>query len=127
MPSAASDRPLPSASPAFDLVVVAASLGGVRSLAVLFSALPAEFPAPIGVVQHLLAGRTSALDRVLGYDTRLPVHWAEDGARPGAGTITLAPPDRHLRLAAGGICRLDAGPKISFVRPAADALFESAA
>jgi two-component system chemotaxis response regulator CheB len=43
------------------------------------------------------------------------------------GHVYIAPPDRHLTLTALETFHLDHGPKIDFHRPAADALFKSAA
>lgn len=37
----------------FDVIAVAASFGGLQALTVLLGILPADFPTPIVVVQHL--------------------------------------------------------------------------
>ncbi|MGY6162338.1 chemotaxis protein CheB [Paraburkholderia strydomiana] len=48
------------------------------------------------------------------------------GAIITAGTVYVAPPDKHMVLADGSIVRSSA-PKEHFTRPAADPLFRSAA
>ncbi len=112
--------------PAFDLVVVAASYGGVGALRALVSALPVDFPIPIAVVLHLGA-RPSSLVGILEWDSRLHVRWAEPGLRPRPRTVYVAPPDRHLALGQQRAFLLSEGPKLHSTRPAADPLFESAA
>jgi two-component system chemotaxis response regulator CheB len=113
-------------SPAFDLVVVASSVGGIPALKQLLSAIPADFSAALAVVQHMSTG-PSPLVHILGRMTRLPVKWAEDGAAVEPGAVVVAPPDRHLLIRMDRTFGLLNSAKINFVRPAADLLFESAA
>jgi two-component system chemotaxis response regulator CheB len=49
-----------------------------------------------------------------------------DGCIPVAGTVHMAPADRHLRLDSGRL-RLDAGDLVSFQRPSGTVLFQSMA
>lgn len=81
---------------AFDVVVVAASAGGISALRLFLSGLPACFPAPILIAQHLSPRSIyeSCLDHVLGRDTPLPVRWAVHGEKPFPGCVYLAPQDR---------------------------------
>jgi len=57
----------------FDIVVVAASAGGVEALLRVLGALPVEFPAPIVLVQHLPSSLkyVSRLTHVLNLRSRL--------------------------------------------------------
>jgi two-component system chemotaxis response regulator CheB len=41
---------------AYDIVALAASLGGLKAISQLLSVLPSDFPAAIAVVQHLYPG-----------------------------------------------------------------------
>ncbi|HWG20461.1 MAG TPA: chemotaxis protein CheB [Terracidiphilus sp.] len=113
----------------FDLVVTASSAGGIVALKELLSRLPEDFPAPLVVVQHLCASSRyrSVLDEVLLGSTRLRVKWAEDGELLRAGTVYIAPQDRHTVVLEGGRIQVSEGEKINFFRPAADPLFASAA
>ncbi|HJX28974.1 MAG TPA: chemotaxis protein CheB [Thermoanaerobaculia bacterium] len=111
---------------AFDVVVIASSLGGPGTLRRIFSALPPDFPAPIVVVQHLSA-QTSVPLHGLVARSRLPLEWASEGARLRAGTVYLASPGRHLRVTRTCSFRLSDEPRVGFSRPSADLLFASAA
>src|SRR3954453_12976053 len=109
-----------------DIVVMGASAGGVETLAELAAGLPAEFPAAIFVVLHLLPTGNSVLPEILDRAGPLPATSAESGDEIERGRIYVAPPDRHLLLASGGI-RLTHGPRENGHRPAVDPLFRSAA
>jgi two-component system chemotaxis response regulator CheB len=110
-----------------DLIVIGASLGGLKALSRLASLLDRGFPGTILVVLHTGPGSPGMLDRIIQRNTTLPVTYARNGDRIHAGQMYIAPPDRHLIVVPGEILRLDAGPKLHRVRPAADRLFESAA
>lgn len=112
--------------PGFDIVVVAASFGGVQALRTLLSALPVDFPVPIVLVLHVGA-RPSALAQILQWRSQLTVRWAEQGLRPRPRTVYVAPPDRHLTLGEQRAFVLSEGAKVHATRPAADPLFQSAA
>lgn len=109
------------------VVVIAASAGGPNALLDLVGQLDAAFPLPIVVIQHLQPGRPSMLAGLLARRSTLPVSEAKDGESLQPGHLYLAPPDRHLSIQPGPILRLTESPKIHFLRPAADILFQSAA
>jgi two-component system chemotaxis response regulator CheB len=111
---------------AFDLVVIAASAGGVVALKQIVATLPAWFPIPVAVVQHIGIQRSFMAD-VLGFRARMPVRFAQEGDRIRGGHVYLAPCSRHLSLGADRRFALSDGDRINFVRPAADPLFHSAA
>lgn len=115
--------------PAFEVIAIAASAGGIQALRKLLAILPEDFPIPILVVQHLPAAPDykSVLDVVLGRTTSLRVKWAEEDEKMRPGTVFLAPQDRHLSVDSARRLHLTAGPKINGVRPAADPLFASIA
>ncbi len=112
--------------PAFGLVALAASVGGVQALSTLVSGLPEEFPVPLVLVQHIGA-RPSVLTAILERRTRLAVRWAEQGERARPRTLYVAPPDRHVELSARRTFELSSGPKVHHTRPAADPLLCSVA
>lgn len=66
--------------PFYDLVVIGSSAGGIEALARLVSTLPASFPAPIVLAQHLDPSRPSKLTEILARRTTLTVRQLEDGA-----------------------------------------------
>jgi two-component system chemotaxis response regulator CheB len=111
----------------YDIVAVASSAGGITALSQLLGALPAGFPVPVLVVQHLDRRHETVLAQVLARRTRLPVKLAEAGERAEAGTVYLAPPNRHLLVSVAGVLNLTDSELVHFVRPSADLLFESVA
>lgn len=118
---------LPFPGTSFDVVVMAASLGGIQALIAVLSALPATFPAAILVVQHLSPRHPSDLAALLDRRTALNVKWAEHREHISPGTVYLAPPDHHMLVNRDGILSLSQSPPQQFVRPSANPLFESAA
>ena len=83
------------------VVGICASAGGPQMLTFLLGALPADYPIPILIVQHLSPGFTDALASSLDRSAALPVGVAEPGTRlrPGAW---LAPEGEHLTLTVSG-------------------------
>lgn len=119
------DPPHPAGPSPFCIVVLAASRGGIDALSAILRDLPADLEAAVFAVLHI-GDRPSILPEILGRVSPLPVMHAVDGAPIRPGTVTIAPPDRHLELAADRLV-LHRGPKEHFTRPAADPLFRSAA
>jgi two-component system, chemotaxis family, protein-glutamate methylesterase/glutaminase len=114
-------------SPAFDVVVIGTSAGGLSAVAALLDGLPSAFPVPVVLVLHLSPDRPSLLVDVLARRTRLRVQWAVDGGRLEAGTVHVAPPNHHVVFKADGTLLLVQSPRIHFSRPSVDMLFASAA
>lgn len=108
-------------------ILVAASAGGIESLATLLGGLSTELSAPLLVVQHLRRSRETQVVPVLSRSTDLEVRLARDGDRPRPGTVYMAPPDRHLCVRSGKLLALTHEARVNSTRPAADPLFESAA
>jgi two-component system chemotaxis response regulator CheB len=107
------------------VVVIGASSGGVHALLEIAERLPAHFPAPVCIVQHI-GSHPSLLPELMRF--RGPNHAVhpEDGQRLTTGTLHVAPPDHHMLLE-GDRLRLTHGPKENHARPAIDPLFRSAA
>jgi len=120
-------RPMPQKRPAFDIVAFAASAGGLGALTRVLSALPADFPTGIVIVQHLDPNHRSLMADILGRRTRLKVKQAEEGDIPDAGTVFIAPPNRHLLINSAGTLSLSQAKVVRFLRPCADLLLESVA
>jgi len=93
----------------------------------LVATLPATLPAAVLVVQHLSPESTGEpLVARLAAHSPLPCRLATNGQHLVAGCLYLAPPDRHL-LVKDGHLLVTKGPRENSYRPAADALFRSAA
>jgi two-component system, chemotaxis family, protein-glutamate methylesterase/glutaminase len=107
------------------IIVIGVSLGGVDALQQLAKQLPAGFPAPVVIVQHIGQHR-SRMPTILSERGPLPAVHVDDGQPPLPGRIYVAPPDHHVLLD-GDSLRLSKGPKEHHARPAIDPLFRSAA
>lgn len=82
----------------YDLIVVGSSAGGVEALSILVGTLPANFPTPIILAQHLDPHRPSSLDEILQRRTTLPVVVVEDYTHLQPGTIYVVPSNRHVSI-----------------------------
>ncbi|MDO7877476.1 chemotaxis protein CheB [Hymenobacter sp. ASUV-10] len=109
------------------LIVIGTSAGGMPALVRLIGQLPGSLPAAVLVVQHLAPDSLGAylVDR-LAHHTTLLCHLAQDGTPIEPGHLYLAPPDHHL-LVKDNRLLVTKGPHENHYRPAADALFRSAA
>jgi two-component system, chemotaxis family, protein-glutamate methylesterase/glutaminase len=105
---------------------ICASTGGPAVLARLLATLPAGYPVPVLVVQHMAAGFTEGLVRWLASTIAVPVAMAADGLRAAPG-VWLAPDGAHLRLSPGGLMELDRQTVCGAHRPSGDVLFRSLA
>lgn len=116
----------PSRPKRHDVVVVGASAGGLEALVELVAGLEPGLPAAVLAVLHLPPDGSSALAPILDRRGTLPCVSAAEDAPLHPGTVTVAPPDRHL-LVVDGHAVLGRGPAEGGHRPSADALFRSAA
>src|SRR4051794_4701076 len=110
---------------ATQLIVIAASAGGLKALIRILSALPADLPAAIAVVQHRGEQHPELLPKLLDTRTGLRVRHARDGDRLEPATVYLCPPGVHM--IAEHTLRLVPGPHLNHVRPSADLMFRSVA
>ena len=110
-----------------NLIVIGASLGGLKAVSHVLSALPRNLPAAIILVQHLSPHSVSYLASILNSQTKLVVEEASAGHRIELGHVYVAPSDRHLTIDRFARLRLNSNPRVNFTRPAVDPLFDSAA
>lgn len=109
-----------------DIIVVGASAGGVEALSTVVGDLPEDLPAAVFIVLHIGPHSPTALPRILGRRTKLPVDHPPDGAKIERGRVYVAAPDHHMVLSEGRV-RLANGPRENGHRPSVDTLFRSAA
>jgi two-component system chemotaxis response regulator CheB len=110
-------------------VIIASSTGGPDALGVLFAALPADFPLPILVVQHMPADFTKLLAKRLDGRSALRVFESQGGEPVERGTAQIAPGEYHLEVVGrslGSTTRLTTAAPENSCRPAADVMFRSA-
>jgi len=110
------------------IVVVAASAGGIAALRRVLGALPADLPVPVAIVQHRSTQQPNLIATVLGRWSRLPVRLVPaEGTTVEPGVIYVAPPDRHLVVAEARSFATFDGQRIRHLRSSANPLFASAA
>jgi two-component system, chemotaxis family, protein-glutamate methylesterase/glutaminase len=107
-------------------IAIAASTGGPPALHRIFAELPAGFPVPILLVQHISRGFCDGFASWLNSVATIRVKVAEHGERLVGGVAYLAPDDVHLRVAAG-LIELSPTEPVNGFRPSATLLFRSMA
>jgi two-component system, chemotaxis family, protein-glutamate methylesterase/glutaminase len=120
----------PQADRSIEVVIIGASTGGPNALAEIFTRLPAAFPVPILIVQHMPPMFTRLLAERLTAKSAIRVQEASSGVIPVPGQAWIAPGDFHMIAVRDGTnCRLlvHQDPPENSCRPAADPLFRSAA
>ncbi|MBN1208112.1 MAG: chemotaxis-specific protein-glutamate methyltransferase CheB [Myxococcaceae bacterium] len=120
----------PTKQPRVGAVVVGASTGGPNMLAEVLAALPADFPAPVLIAQHMPSGFTRLFAERLDAISPLTVREALMGEQVRVGQVWVAPGDFHMALTREGpLVKLlvHQGPMENSCRPAVDVLFRSAA
>ena len=114
------------------IVTIGVSTGGPQTLMEILPELPADFPAPIVVVQHIPARFTGPLAKRLNDHCALAVTEVSHLEQLHAGTVYIAPGGIHLTVgrngAAGGMAAfLSHTPEGTQFRPSINVLFNSAA
>lgn len=107
-------------------IVVGSSTGGPSALSTFLGDLPADFPRPIVIVQHMPAGFTTSLAKRLDTLSSLAVAEVRDGIVPRPGEAWIAPGGLHVLFDEQGRLNHDNGPPHLGVRPAVDLTLESA-
>ncbi len=119
--------PLPSNGET--IVAIGASTGGTEAIGLILKRLPADAPGTV-IAQHMPEGFTAAFARNLDSACALHVKQAEDGDPVLAGTVLVAPGNRHLTVHRNGsrhVVRISDSDRVSGHRPSVDVLFLSMA
>lgn len=111
------------------LVGIGTSTGGPRALHEVLTGIPADFPAPILVVQHMPPKFTHSLAQRLDNFCSIHVREAVDGELVETATAYIAPGGKHMSLNKDvqGKYRIrltEEGPRAGHM-PSVDVLFES--
>lgn len=123
-PSPASPAPKRKA---YKLVAIGTSTGGPVALQRVLTQLPANFPAPIVLVQHMPAAFTKAFAERLDKLCRISVKEAEDGDILRPGLALLAPGGKQLMIDGRGAVKILPGDERLNYKPCVDITFGSAA
>ena len=121
------DQQVASIRSKYKAVLIGVSAGGMDALPKVLSPLPADFPAPIFIVQHSHpSGDDGFFVNYLNDRSRLEVIEATDNDPISVGKVYLAPADHHLLVTDNKTITLSSGEKINHSRPSIDVLFNSA-
>jgi two-component system chemotaxis response regulator CheB len=113
-----------------DVLVIGTSTGGPAALMDLMSRLPADFPVPILIVQHMPPIFTKLLADRLDATSKISVAEAEGAPTVSPGQAWIAPGDFHMEVRRdGSVVRIvtQRNPPENSCRPAVDVLFRSVA
>ena len=108
-------------------VAIGASSGGLKALEQVLAKLPADFPWPIFIVQHISPKWDSYLPGHFDRRCPLQVKEADDKEIPRPGLVYFAPPNYHLLLEFERTLALSTEERVNFSRPSIDILFSTAA
>jgi two-component system chemotaxis response regulator CheB len=112
---------------AYKLVAIGTSTGGPVALQRVLTQLPANFPAPIVLVQHMPAAFTKAFAERLDKLCRISVKEAEDGDILRPGLALLAPGGKQMMIDGRGAVKILPGDERLNYKPCVDITFGSAA
>ena len=123
---AASHSPAPKRK-AYKLLAIGTSTGGPVALQRVLTQLPAGFPAPIVLIQHMPAAFTKAFAERLDKLCKISVKEAEDGDVLRPGLALLAPGGKQMMVDARGMVKILPGDERLNYKPCVDITFGSAA
>ncbi|WP_311971078.1 chemotaxis response regulator protein-glutamate methylesterase [Pseudomonas baltica] len=131
-PRPAADAPAQPLSPppkrkSYKLVAIGTSTGGPVALQRVLTQLPANFPAPIVLVQHMPAAFTKAFAERLDKLCQIQVKEAEDGDVLRPGLALLAPGGKQMMVDGRGTVKILPGDERLNYKPCVDITFGSAA
>jgi two-component system chemotaxis response regulator CheB len=111
------------------LVIFGTSTGGPVAIQKILTRLPANFPLPILIVQHMPKTFTGAFAERLNQQCQIQVREARDGDRLEPGLALLAPGGEQMLVDArqGGRVRIMPGDERLNYKPSVDITFGSAA
>ncbi|MGE8169410.1 protein-glutamate methylesterase/protein-glutamine glutaminase [Pseudomonas putida] len=118
--------PAPKRKP-YKLVAIGTSTGGPVALQRVLTQLPASFPAPIVLIQHMPAAFTKAFAERLDKLCKISVKEAEDGDVLRPGLALLAPGGKQMMVDGRGAVKILPGDERLNYKPCVDITFGSAA
>lgn len=138
-PAPAPSAPSPSAPPVsagggkslkgkVKLLAIGSSTGGPVALTEIITQLPADFPAPVIIIQHMPENFTKAFAERLNRNSALSVKEAENGDRLEKGQVLVAPGGKQMMIERSGntVKIIDGDDRVNY-KPCVDITFASAA
>jgi len=130
-PTPSEQRPIHKSKTRVDkykILVIGASTGGPVAVQSIMTALPADFPIPILVVQHMPSAFTGPFAHRLDTLSKLTIKEAEDGDIPSPGGVYVAPGGKQMYLehhAAKTIIRIRDSRENELYKPSVDITYQS--
>lgn len=131
------ERPVPSAPlraepgvkrrEEIQIVVLGASTGGPQVLQTILSGLPADFPFPVLIVQHMAAGFIGGFVDWLSQTCAMPIHLPAKGEPIHPGHVYVAPDGFQMKVGRPGKILLTLDEPENGLRPSVSCLFRSVA
>ncbi len=119
-----------SAAPVFNyrqIFAIASSTGGPQALAQILPALPADFPCPVLIAQHISDGFAQGMADWLCSICKLPVRLGREGDLIAPATVYISPSERDMAVAPNRRLTLLERGANHLYHPSCDALLESVA
>ncbi len=109
------------------VVAIAASTGGPQAIYNILSRLPADFPAPIVISQHIAEGFSRGMAEWLNGSTPLSVAVAAHGDLLAAGRVYVNPAEHAMRVSMQGMLLLGEDNPSLLYHPSCNTLLDSVA
>ena len=113
-----------------DIVAIGSSTGGPAALQEVLKHLPASFPVPITITQHMPSLFVKSLADRLNASCPLHCSVAEEGEVLKGGHVYLAPGGIHMKIKSDGmklVVQLEEGPRVNHSIPSVDVTYDSLA
>jgi len=109
------------------IFAIASSTGGPQALAQILPRLPANFPCPVLVAQHISDGFAAGMAEWLGSLCKLPVRLAAEGDPILPGVISISPSERSLAVTPSRRMSLQEYGPLEVYHPSCNTLLNSVA
>lgn len=111
----------------YKCISIGVSAGGMEALSIIIPGLPAPFPIPVVVIQHISPHSDNYMTRYLDNISAIKVKEVDEKERIIPGVVYTAPPNYHVLLEEDETFSLSVEGRINFARPSIDVFFQSAA
>ena len=109
------------------VIAIACSTGGPQALVRLLRTLPAGFPIPIVIAQHISHGFIDGMAQWLASLCAMPVSVGKEGEQIRPGHVYLSPSERDLCISPHHRFQLQSSPENALYHPSCDVLLQSIA